>query len=82
MTPVAPDDTFARPAFSKVVLSFAIGIAIAAAMLVPVVRDDLVRIGLSNPGPVGNVLLIGVLSMVVVTTGLFALYRLFWLVDR
>lgn len=79
---MAPNDTFARPAFSKVLVSFVLGIGLGVAFVLPLVRDDLARFAISNPGPVGSVLMIGVLSMVLVTTGLFALYRLFWLVDR
>lgn len=79
---MAPDDTFARPAFGKVLLSFVVGIALGVAFVVPAIQEDLALLDLGGPGPVGNVLLIGVLSLVVVTTGLFGLYRLFWLVDR
>ena len=79
---MAPSDTFAQPAFSKVIVSFTLGLAVGFGFVLPAVREDLSAFALSNPGPVGSVLMIGVFSMVVVTTGLFALYRLFWLVDR
>ena len=79
---MATDDTFARPAFGKVLLSFAFGIALGVVFVLPAIRDDLAGVDVGGPGPVGNVLLIGVLTLVVVTTGLFGLYRLFWLVDR
>lgn len=79
---MAPDDTFARPAFGKVLTSFAVGIALGVAFVLPAIREDLALLELGGTGPVANVLMIGVLSLVVVTTGLFALYRLFWLIDR
>lgn len=79
---MAPNDTFAPPAFGKVVLSLAVGIAFGVAVTLPAIQDDLAHVDVGDPGPVGNVLLIGVLSVAVVTTGLFGLYRLFWLVDR
>lgn len=79
---MAPTDPFAEPSFPKVAVSFGIGIVIGLAIVLPVIRDDVAAATLGDPGPVGHVLLIGVLSVTVVTTGLFALYQLFWLVDR
>lgn len=79
---MAPSDTFARPAFSKVALSFAVGIAVGLGIALPAIQDDLAVVSVGDTGPVGTVLLIGVLSVAVVTTGLFAMYRLFWIVDR
>lgn len=79
---MARSDTFARPAFGKVALSFAFGIVVGLGSALPVIQDDLATVSVGDAGPVGTVLLIGVLSVAVVTTGLFAMYRLFWLVDR
>ena len=79
---MAPTDEFAPPAFGKVLLSFALGIGLGVVFVLPAVRDDLLIVDVGTTDPVGNVVLIGVLSIAVVTTGLFGLYRLFWLVDR
>lgn len=79
---MAPNDTFARPAFGKVLASFVVGIAVGLAIVLPAIRDDVALFAVGDPGPVGNVVLVGVLSIVVLTTGLFGLYRLFWLIDR
>lgn len=79
---MAPTDPFAAPSFPKVLLSFGIGICVGLAVVLPVIRDDVSSLALGPPGPIGSVLLIGVLAVTVVTTGMFALYQLFWLVDR
>lgn len=79
---MAPNDPFSPPSFGKILLSFGIGIGVGLAIVLPVIHDDLGTTTLGDPGPIGNVLLIGVLSLTVVTTGLFALYQLFWLADR
>lgn len=79
---MAPTDPFARPSPAKVLLSFAIGTLLGVAIVFPVIRNDVAATSLGDPGPVGIVLVIGVLAVTVVTTGLFALYQLFWLVDR
>lgn len=79
---MARDETFARPAASKVVLSFVIGIAVGGAIVLPAIRDELTLTILENPDPIGNVVMIGVLAILVVSTGLFGLIRLFLLVDK
>lgn len=79
---MTPTDPFAEPSPSKLALAFAIGFALGVAAVFPVIRDDVAASSLGDPGPVGIVLVVGVLSVAVVTTGLFALYQLFWLVDR
>ena len=78
---MAPADPFAPPSFAKSVLSLAVGFLVGAAIVLPAVREDLLTTLRSNPGPIGNVVLIGVLAIMVVTIALFGLYRLFWLVD-
>lgn len=79
---MTPDNPFSQPVFGKVILSFGIGIALGLTLTFPAIQNDLGGVTLGDTGPVGNVLLLGVLSIAVVTTGLFGLYRLFWLVDR
>ena len=77
---MAPSDTFASPAFGKVLASFVVGIGFGLVIVLPAVRDDLAVVSLGDPGPVGNVVLIGVMSILVVTMGLFGLFRLFRLI--
>lgn len=79
---MGPSDTFARPSFGKVLLSFLTGTVVGVAFVLPAIRADLTVSLLADPGPIGNVVMIGVLAILVVTTGLFGLYRLFWLVDK
>lgn len=79
---MAPTDPFAEPSAAKVLLSFAVGTLLGVVVVFPVIRNDVTATSLGDPGPVGIVLVIGVLSVTVVTTGLFVLYQLFWLVDR
>lgn len=79
---MTPTDPFAEPSPTKLVLAFAFGTVLGIAAVFPVIRDDIAASNLGDPGPVGIVLVVGVLSVAVVTTGLFALYQLFWLVDR
>jgi len=73
---VAPDDSFAQPAFAKVFLAFAFGLALGAAFVLPVVRDDLAPLASGGSGAVRGVLLIGLFSIVIVSMGLFGLYRI------
>ena len=79
---MARDETFASPPASKVVLSFVIGIVVGGAIVLPAIRDELTLTILDNPDPVGNIVMIGVLAILVVSTGLFGLIRLFLLVDK
>jgi hypothetical protein len=76
------DDAFAEPTFLKVFLSFSAGILLGVVFVLPIVRGELTLGILDEPGPIGNVVLIGVLAILVVSMGLFGLYRLFWLVDK
>jgi len=73
---VAQGDSFATPAFAKVFLSFAFGLAIGAALVLPVVRDDLAPLASGGSGAVRGVLLIGLFSIAIVSMGLFGLYRI------
>ena len=73
---MAPDDSFAQPAFAKVFLSFAFGLALGAAFVLPVVRDDLAPLLSGGSGAVRGVLLVGLVSIVIVSMGLFGLYRI------
>ena len=73
---MAQGDSFATPAFAKVFLSFAFGLAIGAALVLPVVRDDLVPLVSGGSGAVRGVLLVGLFSIVIVSMGLFGLYRI------
>lgn len=73
---MAPGDTFAKPAFAKVALSFAFGLALGAALVLPVVRDDLAPLASGGSGAVRGVLLAGLFSIVIVSMGLFGLYRI------
>lgn len=75
-------NSFGRPPFAKVLLSFATGILVGVAFVLPVLPDDLGGDVLADPGPIGNVVTIGVVTILVVAAGLFGLYRLFWLVDK
>lgn len=74
---MAPSDTFAEPGFGKVLASFVVGITFGLVIALPAVRDDLALVTIDGTGPVGNVVLVGVLSILVVTMGLFGLFRLF-----
>lgn len=73
---MAPNDTFAQPAFAKVVLSFAFGLAIGAVFVLPVLREDLASLAAGGSGAVRGVLLVGLVSIVIVSMGLFGLYRI------
>lgn len=73
---------FAPTSFPKLLASLAAGAAVGAGFVLPTVHEGLASAALANPGPVGNALLIGVVGMVGVTVGLFALYQFFILVDR
>lgn len=73
---MAPNDTFARPAFGPILASFVVGIASGLAIALPAVRDDLSLLTAGGSSPVGDVVLVGVLSIFVVTMGLFGLFRL------
>lgn len=75
-------DPFAPSTFPKLVASLLAGAAVGAGFVLPTVSEDLAAAAIANPGPVGNALLLGVVGMVGVTVGLFALYQLFILVDR
>lgn len=77
-----PRDPFKRPSPLKTVLSFATGALVGVVFVSPMVRTDLVPDLLGDPGPVGNVVMIGVLAILVVSTGLFGLIRLFLLIDK
>ena len=79
---MATPDRFVPPSFPKLVLTFGLGLAFGLAFVLPSIGDLATVVALQDMGSVGNVLIAGVLSIVVVTTGLFGLYRLFWLVDR
>ena len=79
---MAHDDPFARPSFPKLVVSFVLGALVGVAVVLPAIRDDLTTSLLAGSDPIGNVVFIGVLAILVVTTGLFGLYRLFLIVDR
>lgn len=79
---MATNDAMADPAFSKVFASFVIGIALGVAVAAPAVPSEIAVLVSGNPGPIGKVLIAGVLSVVVVTLGLFGLYQLFWMIDR
>lgn len=79
---MAPGDTLADPAFSKVLVSFVVGIGLGAALAVPTVASEVAGLASGDTGPIGSVLVAGVLSVVIVTVGLFGLYQFFWLVDR
>lgn len=73
---MAPSDTFAQPAFAKVALSFAFGLAIGAAFVLPAVRDDVAPLAAGGSGAVRAVIVVGILSIVIVFVGLFGLYRI------
>lgn len=73
---------FAPSTFPKLLASLLGGVAVGAGIVLPTVSEDLAAAAIANPGPVGNALLLGVVGMVGVTVGLFALYQLFILVDR
>ena len=73
---MAPNDTFAQPAFGKVLASLAVGVAVGLAIALPAVRDDLSLLAAGGSSPVGDVILVGVLSMVLVTLSVFGLFRL------
>lgn len=79
---MAPSDPFAPPSFPKLLVSLGVGVLVGVGLVLPAVREDVAAAVISNPGPVGSVLLLGVLGMVGVTIGLFALYQLFWLIDK
>lgn len=79
---MSTSDAIADPAFSKVLASFAIGIALGVAVAAPAVPSEVAVLLSGDPGPIGKVLIAGVLSVVVVALGLFGLYQLFWMLDR
>lgn len=79
---MAPSDPFVPPSFPKLLVSLGLGVLVGVGLVLPAVRDDVTAAIVANPGPVGSVLLLGVVGLVGVTVGLFALYQLFWLVDR
>lgn len=79
---MATEDPLAGPAFSKVLVSFVIGIALGVAMAAPAVPREVTVLASGDPGPVGSVIIAGVLSVVVVTVGLFGVYQFFWMIDR
>lgn len=79
---MAPDDAFSRPSSLKVFVAFSIGMLLGVGFVLPAVRDDVSLAFTNGADPIGNVVMIGVLSILVVSTGLFGLIRLFLLVDR
>lgn len=79
---MAPSQTLAQPSFRKLVVSFGIGIGIGVLALLPGFPRGMTGAIQGDPGPVGNVLLVGILLLVVVTLGLLSMLQLFWLVDR
>lgn len=79
---MAHGDPFAPSTFPKLLASLLAGAAVGAGIVLPTISEDLAAAAIVNPGPVGNALLLGVLGMVGVTVGLFALYQLFILIDR
>lgn len=74
---MAPADAIAPPSFPKVVLSFVLGLSLGGAIVFPAIRQDVTHVSLGSGGSVANMILLGILSLVVVTSGLFALFRLF-----
>lgn len=79
---MAPSDSFESPSVPRLFVSLAVGVMVGLGIVLPAFRDDLTWATPGAPGPIAAVLLVGVLGLVVVTLGLFALYQLFWLVDR
>lgn len=79
---MATDDPIAEPAFSKVLVSFVIGIALGVAIAVPAVPAEVAVLASGDLGPIASVLIAGVLGVGVVTVGLFGLYQFFWMIDR
>jgi len=71
-----PSDTFTRPSFVKVVVSFAIGLFVGVGIVLPAIRTDVAAALASGGGPIGRVIVVGVLGILVVSVGLFGFYRL------
>lgn len=76
-----PEYDFSRPSTIGLYLAFVLGALLGVGFVLPVVRDDVAVDAVLGSGPVGNVVLIGVLAILVVSMGLFGLVRLFLLAD-